>query len=64
MSQNIIYLGFKTELWHLCKSMLPSAKGLSIYFYVVSSPYARVMVIFTFPFYILSFGKHIVLERS
>ena len=22
------------------------------------------MVIFTFPFYILSFGKHIVLERS
>ena len=26
----------KTELWHLCKSLLPSAKGLSIYFYVVS----------------------------
>ena len=26
------------ELWHLCKSLLPSAKGLSIYFYVVSSP--------------------------
>ena len=23
------------ELWHLCKSMLPSAKGLSIYFYVI-----------------------------
>ena len=28
----------KTELWHLCKSLLPSTKGLSIYFYVVSSP--------------------------
>ena len=28
----------KLELWHLCKSLLPSAKGLSIYFYVVSSP--------------------------
>ena len=31
-------------------------------FYFLS--YARVMVIFTFPFYILSFGNHIVLERS
>ena len=38
MSQNIIYIYFKIELWHLCKSLLPSAKGLSIYFYVVSSP--------------------------
>ena len=28
----------KIELWHLCKSLLPSVKGLSIYFYVVSSP--------------------------
>ena len=28
----------KPKLWHLCKSLLPSAKGLSIYFYVVSSP--------------------------
>ena len=28
----------KLELWHLCKSLLPSAKGLSTYFYVVSSP--------------------------
>ena len=28
----------KIELWHLCKSLLPSAKGLSIYFYVVSPP--------------------------
>ena len=28
----------KLELWHLCKSLLPSAKGLSIYFYAVSSP--------------------------
>ena len=28
----------KIELSHLCKSLLPFAKGLSIYFYVVSSP--------------------------
>ena len=28
----------KIELWHLCQSLLPSANGLSIYFYVVSSP--------------------------
>ena len=28
----------KLKLWHLCKSLLPSVKGLSIYFYVVSSP--------------------------
>ena len=28
----------KLELSHLCKSLLPSAKGLSIYFYVLSSP--------------------------
>ena len=37
-AQNIIDLYFKTELWHLYKSLLPSAKGLSIYFYVGSSP--------------------------
>ena len=34
----IIYLYFKTELWHLYKSLLPSAKGLSIYFYAEPSP--------------------------
>ena len=28
----------KIELSHLCKSLLPSGKELSIYFYVVSSP--------------------------
>ena len=28
----IIYLYFKIELWHLCKSLLPSAKGLSFTF--------------------------------
>ena len=38
-TQNIIHLYFKTELWHLYKSLLPSAKGLSIYFYVESSPF-------------------------
>ena len=38
-TQNIIYLYFKIELWHLYKSLLPSAKGLSIYFYVESSSF-------------------------
>ena len=28
----------KSKLWHRCKSLLPSAKGLSIYFYVESPP--------------------------
>ena len=37
-AQNVIYLYFKIKLWHLYKSLLPSAKGLSIYFYVESSP--------------------------
>ena len=30
-------LYFKIELWHLYKSLLPSAKGLSIYFHAESS---------------------------
>ena len=42
--------------------LLPSAKGLSFTFTFYH--YTRVMVIFTFPFYTLSFGKHYVLERS
>ena len=33
-------------------------------FYFCLIPYTRVLVIFTFPFYILSFGKRSVLERS
>ena len=32
-------LYFKIELWHLYKSLLPFAKGLSIYFYVESSSF-------------------------
>ena len=47
----------KTELWHLCKSLLPSAKGVSIYFYVVS------VVFLLIPTYSLV-GKHHVMERS
>ena len=42
--------------------LLPSGKGLSFTF--IFYPYVRVMVIFTLPFYILSFGKHNMLERS
>ena len=41
--------------------LLPSAKGLSFTFI---SYCKRVKVIFTLPFYILSFGKHNMLERS
>ena len=33
-AQNYVHLCYKKlELWHLCKSRLPSAEGLSIYFY-------------------------------
>ena len=42
--------------------LLPSAKGLS--FTLCLLLYARVKVIFTFPFFILSFGKHLVLGWS
>ena len=42
--------------------LLPSAKGLS--FTSIFYPCTRLMVIFTLPFYILSFGKHSMLERS
>ena len=34
-----MHIYFKIKLWHLYKSLLPSAKGLSIYFYVESSPF-------------------------
>ena len=33
-----IHLYCKTEFWHLYKSLLPSGKGLSIYFYVSHHP--------------------------
>ena len=42
--------------------LLPSAKGLS--FTLCLLLYARVKVIFTFTFFILSFGKHLVFVRS
>ena len=39
MPLKILFISIlKIELWHLYKSLLPSAKGLSIYFYVESSP--------------------------
>ena len=44
------------------KPLLPSAKGL--YFTLCLLHYARVKVILTFLFFILSFGKHLMLERS
>ena len=38
MPLKILFISiWKLELWHLCKSLLPSAKGLSIYFYLESS---------------------------
>ena len=40
MPLKILFISIsKIELWHLYKSLLPSAKGLSIYFYVESSPF-------------------------
>ena len=34
----LLSLFSKLELWHLCKSMLPSAKGLSIYVRLAKAP--------------------------
>ena len=53
----IIYHYFKIELWHLCKSLLPSAKGLSFTFMQES------IVFLLIPTYSLV-GKHHVMERS
>ena len=53
----IIHLYFKIELWHLCKSLLPSAKGLSFTFMQES------VVFLLIPTYSLV-GKHHVMERS
>ena len=53
----IIYLYFKIELWHLCKSMLPSAKGLSFTFMQES------VVFLLIPTYSLV-GKHRVLGKD
>ena len=53
----IIYIYFKIKLWHLCKSLLPSAKGLSFTFVQES------VVFLLIPTYSLV-GKHHVMERS
>ena len=62
-----------TNMWTCCPRQAWPQSSLTIKHYRVQvgnhqrgyqSPYIRVMVIFTFPFYILSFGKHILLERS
>ena len=53
----IIYHYFKIELWHLCKSLLPSAKGLSFTFMQES------VVFLLIPTYSLV-GEHHVMERS
>ena len=53
----IIYLYFKIELWHLCKSLLPSAKGLSFTFMQES------VVFLLIPTYSLV-GKHRVLGKD
>ena len=58
MPPKILFISIsKIELWHLYKSLLPSAKGLSIYFYVES------VVFLLIPTYSLV-GKHHVMERS
>ena len=53
----IIYLYFKIELWHLCKSLLPSAKGLSFTFMQES------VVFLIIPTYSLV-GKHHVMGKD
>ena len=54
-SQNYFHLYFKTELWHLYKSLLPSANGLSFTFMQES------VVFLLIPTYSLV-GKHHVME--
>ena len=56
-SQNYFHLCFCFKLWHLCKSLLPSAKGLSFTFMQES------VVFLLIPTYSLV-GKHHVMERS
>ena len=53
----IIYLYFKIELWHLCKSMFPSVKGLSFTFMQES------VVLLLIPTYSLV-GKHHVMGKD
>ena len=53
----IIYLYFKIELWHLCKSLLPSAKGLSFTFM------QELVVFLLIPTYSLV-GKHHVMGKD
>ena len=56
-SQNYFHLCFSFELWHLCKSLLPSAKGLSFTFMQES------VVFLLIPIYSLV-GKHRVLGKD
>ena len=56
-SQNYFHLSFCFELWHLCKSLLPSAKGLSFTFMQES------VVFLLIPTYSLV-GKHHVTGKD
>ena len=56
-SQNYFHLCFSFELWHLCKSLLPSAKGLSFTFM------QEWVVFLLIPTYFLV-GKHDVLGKD
>ena len=58
ISQNYFHLCFKSfELWHLCKSLIPSAKGLSFTFMQDS------VVFLLIPTYSLG-GKHHVMGKD
>ena len=57
MPLKIIYLYFKTKLWHLCKSLLPSANDLSFTFMQES------VVFLLIPTYSLV-GKHHVMGKD
>ena len=62
LSKCFLSLNFRFELWHLYKSLLPSAKGLSFTFmYLLLWKESKVFSLFLF---IFSFGKHHVARKD
>ena len=62
LSKMFLSLNFRFELWHLYKSLLPSAKGLSFTFmYLLLCKESKFFSLFLFMF---SFGKHHVVRKD
>mgnify|MGYP005823147517 CR=1 FL=1 len=55
-------LNFRFVLWHLYKSLLPSAKGLSFTFMYLLSCKSQSFYLYSFLFF--SFGKHHVVRKD